>query len=133
MRNRSRMIAAAAAVAAVLAAGSGAAVASTAGGKPGAPAPSVSASKTPGLADSGGQKPGGPADNGGQDALVAAVAAELHLSTAQVSAALQPLFAAASPADTSSLIGSAARSLGVSAQQMAGALVQAKQSLGSGR
>jgi hypothetical protein len=133
MRNRSRMIAAAAAVAAVLAAGSGAAVASTAGGKPSGPAPTVSASKTPGPADTGGQKPGGPADNGGQAALAAAVAGELNLSTAQVNAALQPLFAAAGPEDTSSFIPAAARSLGVSTQQLAGALVQAKQSLAPGR
>ena len=50
MHNRNRMIAAAAVVAAVLAAGSGAAVASTSGGKPGAPTPTVSATKTPGPA-----------------------------------------------------------------------------------
>jgi hypothetical protein len=134
MRNRNRMIAAAAAVAAVLAAGGGAAVASTSGGKPGAPAATVSVSKTPGVpVGNNTQKPPGPSDNGGQAALVAAVAAELHLGTAQVSAALQPLFAAASPADTSSLIGAAASSLGVSAQQLATALVQAKQSLAPGR
>ena len=105
MRNPNRMIAAAAVVAAVLAAGSGAAVASTSGGKPGAPAPTVSGSKTPGgPAVTGGQKSPGPADNGGPDqaAIVAAVASELHLSTAQVSAALQPLFTSG-PADTSSL------------------------------
>jgi hypothetical protein len=121
MYNRNRMIAAAVAVAAVLAAGSGAAVASTAGAKPDTPAQTVSASKTP-----------GPADNGGQDAIVAAVAADLHLSPAQVSAALQPLFTATDPADTSSLIGAAAQSLGVSTQQLAAALAQAKQSLAPG-
>ena len=132
MRNRNRMIAAAAAVAAVLAAGSGAAVASTSGGKPGAPAQTVSVSKTPTApAGNGTQKPPGPSDNGGQAALVAAVAAELHLSTAQVSAALQPLFAGGSE-NTSSFIPAAARSLGVSTQQLANALVQAKQSLGPG-
>ena len=59
---------------------------------------------------------------------MAAVAAELNLSTAQVSAALQPLFTSG-PADTSSLIAAAASSLGVSTQQLATALVQAKQSL----
>jgi hypothetical protein len=133
MRNRNRMIATAAVVAAVLAAGSGAAVAATSGGKPGAPAPAVSGSKTPnGSPAPGGQKPPGPADNGGQAALVAAVAAELNLSTAQVSTALQPLFAATSPEDTSSLIAAAASSLGVSPQQLAGALAQAKQSLRPG-
>jgi hypothetical protein len=133
MRNRNRMIATAAVVAAVLAAGSGAAVAATSGGKPGAPAPAVSVSKTPnGSPAPGGVKPPGPADNGDQTAFVAAVAAELNLSTAQVSAALQPLFAATSPEDTSSLIAAAASSLGVSPQQLAGALVQAKQSLRPG-
>ena len=133
MRNRNRMIATAAVVAAVLAAGSGAAVAATSGGKPGASAPAVSVSKTPnGSLAPGGVKPPGPADNGGQAALVAAVAAELNLTTAQVSAALQPLFAATSPDDTSSLIAAAASSLGVSPQQLAGALAQAKQSLRPG-
>ena len=135
MRNRNRMIATAAVVAAVLAAGSGAAVAATSGGKPGAPAPAVSGSKTPnGSPAPGGLKPPGPADNGDQTqtAFVAAVAAELNLSTAQVSAALQPLFAATSPEDTSSLIAAAASSLGVSPQQLAGALAQAKQSLRPG-
>ena len=77
MRNRTRMIAAAAAVTAALAAGSTAAVASGTGAKPGAPAKTVSASEKP-----------------GHDAMVAAVAGELHVSTARVSAALQPLFAA---------------------------------------
>ena len=85
MRNRTRMIAAAAAVSAALAAGSTAAVASATGAKPGAPAKTVSASEKP-----------------GHDAMVAAVAGELHVSTTRVSAALEPLFAAGH-ADTSSL------------------------------
>ena len=84
MRSRTRMIAATAAVTAALAAGSGAAVASTIGTKPGAPANTMSAS----------EKLGDPAENAGHDAIVAAVAQVLHVSTARVSAALQPLFAA---------------------------------------
>jgi hypothetical protein len=119
MRSRTRMIAAAAAITAALAAGSSAAIASTTGTKPGAPANATSAS----------EKPGGPAENAGHDAIVAAVAQELHVSTARVSAALQPLFAA-SQADTSSpVFAAAARSLGISTQQLAAALSNAKQSL----
>jgi 2-hydroxychromene-2-carboxylate isomerase len=120
MRNRTRMIAAAAVIAA-LAAGSGAAAASTTGAKPGVPAKTLSASGNP---DS-------PAEMAGHNAMVAAVAQELHMSTARVSAALQPLFAA-SRADTSSVVAAAARSLGVSTQQLSAALAHAKQSLGGG-
>jgi 2-hydroxychromene-2-carboxylate isomerase len=120
MRNRTRMIAAAAVIAA-LAAGSGAAAASTTGAKPGAPAKTLSASGNP---DS-------PAEVAGHNAMVAAVAQELHMSTARVSAALQPLFAAGR-ADTSSVVAAAARSLGVSTQQLSAALAHAKQSLGGG-
>jgi 2-hydroxychromene-2-carboxylate isomerase len=106
------MIAAAAAVAAALAAGSTAAVASATGGKPGAPAKTTSASETP-----------------GHDAMVAAVAAQLHVSTARVSAALQPLFAAGHADTSSPAFAAAARALGVSTQQLNAALVHAKQSL----
>jgi len=122
MRSRTRMIAAAAAVTAALAAGSGAAVASTTGTKPGAPATAMSAS----------EKPGGPAENAGHDAIVVAVAQELHVSTARVSAALQPLFAAGQADTSSPVFAAAARSLGVSAQQLATALARAKQSLAAG-
>ncbi len=122
MRNRTRMIAAAAAVTAALAAGSGAAVASATGAKPGAPAKPVSASK----------KPGGPADKAGHDALVASVARQLHISTAQVSAALQPLFAAGRADTSSPAFAAAARSLGVSTEQLSAALAQAKQNLAAG-
>ena len=59
-----------------------------------------------------------------EDAFTAAVAGELHVSKARVSAALRPLFAAG-PAD-SSAFASAARSLGVSSQQLSAALAQAK-------
>jgi 2-hydroxychromene-2-carboxylate isomerase len=111
MRNRTRMIAAAA-VTAALAAGSTAAVASATGAKPGAPAKTTSASETP-----------------GHDAMVAAVAGELHVSAARVSAALQPLFAAGHADTSSSAFVAAARALGVSPQQLNAALVHAKQSL----
>ena len=60
MRHRTRMIAAAVAVTAALAAGSTVAVAAATGGKPGAPATTMSA----------GEKPG-------HDAIVAAVAREI--------------------------------------------------------
>jgi hypothetical protein len=122
MRNRTRMITAVAAVVAALAAGSAAAVASTTGAKPGAPAKTVSAS----------QKPGGSAEQAGHDAIVAAVARELHVSTARVSAALRPLFAAGQADPSSPVFAAAARSLGVSTQQLSAALVNAKQSLAPG-
>ena len=115
MRHQTRMIAAAVAVTAALAAGSTAAVASATGGKPGAPAKTMSASEKP-----------------GHDALVAAVAAELHVSTARVSAALRPLFAAGRADTSSPVFAAAARSLGVSTQQLSAALAHAKQSLAGG-
>jgi len=115
MRNQTRMIAAAAAVTAALAAGSTAAVASATGAKPGVPAKTMSASEKP-----------------GHDAIVAAVARELHVSTARVSAALQPLFAAGHADQSSSAFAAAARSLGVGTQQLFTALTHAKQSLAQG-
>ena len=115
MRNRTRMIAAGAAVTAAIAAGSGAAVASTTGAKPGAPAKTMSASEKP-----------------GHDAIVAAVARELHVSTARVSAALQPLFAAGHADTSSPAFAAAARALGVSTGQLQTALAHAKQSLAQG-
>ena len=116
MRNRTRMIAAAAAVTAALVAGSTVAVAAAAGGKPGAPAKTTSASEKP-----------------GHDAMVAAVARELHVSTARVSAALQPLFAAGHADTSSPAFAAAARTLGVSTGQLDAALAHAKQSLAGGR
>ena len=116
MRNRTRMIAAAAAVTAALAAGSTVAVAAAAGGKPGAPAKTTSASEKP-----------------GHDAMVAAVAAELHVSAARVGAALQPLFAAGHADTSSPAFAAAARALGVSTGQLDAALAHAKQSLAGGR
>ena len=115
MRSRTRMMAAAAAVTAALAAGSTAAVASATGAKPGVPAKTTSASEKP-----------------GHDAIVAAVARELHASTARVSVALQPLFAAGHADTSSPAFAAAAHSLGVSTQQLSDALARAKQSLAGG-
>ena len=130
MRNRTRMIAAAAAVTAALAAGSGAAVALTTGAKPGAPAKTVSASEKPGGSKGVGSKSA--EERQGHDAITAAVAQELHVSTARVSAALQPLFAAGRADTSSPVFSAAARSLGVSAQQLSAALAHGKQSLAAG-
>jgi hypothetical protein len=116
MRSRTRMIAAAAVVTAALAAGSGAAVASTAGGKPAAPAKTRSAE-----------------DRQGHNEMTAAVARELHVSTARAGAALRPLFAAGRAETSSPMFAAAARSLGVSAQQLNTALMHAKQSLAAGQ
>jgi hypothetical protein len=66
------------------------------------------------------------------DALIAAVASELHASEAQVGAALRPLYAAGRADPSSAVFAAAARSLGVSTQQLAGALEHAKQSLAGG-
>ncbi|HEX7162072.1 MAG TPA: hypothetical protein VF223_12660 [Trebonia sp.] len=62
-------------------------------------------------------------------AFAAAVAGELNLSTAQVKAALAPLLAAGGVDTSSASFAAAAQSLGVSVQQLADALAQAKQSL----
>jgi hypothetical protein len=131
------MIAAAAAVTAAIAAGSSAAIASTTGAKPGAPAKTMSASEKPGGSKAGGSKAGGSKAGGskaaeerqGHDAITAAVAQELQLSTARVSAALRPLFAAGQADTSSPIFSAAARSLGVSTQQLSTALGHAKQSL----
>jgi hypothetical protein len=121
------MIAAAVAVTATLAAGSGAAVASTTG----APAKTMSASGNPGGPKAVGSRPA--EERQGHDAITAAVAQELHVSTARVSAALQPLFAAGRAGASSPVLAAAARSLGVSTQRLSTALVHAKQSLAGGR
>ena len=68
----------------------------------------------------------------GHEAMVAAVARELHVSTARVSAALQPLFAAGHADTSSPAFAAAARALGVSTGQLQTALVHAKQSLAQG-
>ncbi len=64
-----------------------------------------------------------------QDALTAAVARDLHVSTARVKAALRPLFAAGHADPSSPVFAAAARSLGVSTQQLSAAVVHAKESL----
>jgi hypothetical protein len=135
MRNRTRMMAGAAVVTAALAAGSGAAVASTTGAKPGAPARTMSASGKPGGSKAAGSKAAGSKsaeERQGHEVMTAAVAQELHVSTARVSAALQPLFAAGQADTSSPVFAAAARSLGVSTQQLAAALAHAKQSLAGG-
>jgi hypothetical protein len=118
VRSRTRIIAAAAAVGAVVAAGSSAAVAASAGGTPAAHASTTSATGK-----------GGSAARAGHDAMVAVVARELHRSTAQVSAALAPLFAAGHADPNSPVLAAAARSLGVSTQGLIAALTHAKESL----
>jgi hypothetical protein len=61
-----------------------------------------------------------------------AVAGELHVGMARVSVALQPLFAAGHADTSSPAFAAAARSLGVSTQQLFTALMHAKQSLAQG-
>lgn len=122
MRYRTRLIASVA-VAVTLAAGStAAAVASTTDAKPGTHAETMATAK----------KPPAASEKQGHDAIVAAVAKELHLSAARVSAALRPLFAAGYVDTSSAVFAAAARSLGVSTQQLATALMHAKQSLAGG-
>jgi hypothetical protein len=118
MRHRTRIIAAAAAVSAAVAAGSSVAVAASAGGKPAASAKTTSATVK-----------GGHAARAGHDAMVAVVARDLHRSTAQVSAALAPLFAAGHADPDSPVLAAAAGSLGVSTQGLIAALTHAKLSL----
>lgn len=145
MHSRTRVVAAAAVAAALAAAGAGAAMASTSGTKPGAPPATVSASGKPTAgSDLGGQPGGGKAAHAkaaggntapqpGPDALPAAVAGELHVSAARATAALRPLLAGGMIDPSSQEFAAAARSLGVSPQQLSAALAQAKQSLGGGK
>jgi hypothetical protein len=118
VRSRTRIIAAAAAVSAAVAAGSGVAVAASEGGTPAAHARATSATVK-----------GGNAAKAGHDAMVAVVARDLQRSTAQVSAALAPLFAAGHADPDSPVFAAAARSLGVSTQGLIAALTHAKLSL----
>jgi len=69
----------------------------------------------------------------GDNALTAAVARELRVSTTQVSEALRPLYAAGRADPSSPAFAAAARSLGVSIHQLVAALVHAKQSLAGGK
>ena len=81
----------------------------------------------------GSKSPGsGTAAQPGDEALAAAVARELHVSTAAANAALRPLFAAGNADPSSPAFAAAAHSLGVSPQQLAAALAYAKQSLAGG-
>jgi len=130
MRNRTRVIAATAAVSAALAAGGAAAVASTGGAKPGASATTTSASEGPRGSRVTGSRSA--EEQQGHEAIVAAVAQELHVSTAQASAALRPLFAAGQADTSSPAFAAAARALGISARQLSAALTQAKQSVAQG-
>jgi len=118
VRSRTRIIGAAAAVSAAVAAGSGVAVAASEGGTPAAHARATSATVK-----------GGNAAKAGHDAMVAVVARNLHRSTAQVSTALAPLFAAGHADPDSPVLAAAARSLGVSTQGLIAALTHAKLSL----
>jgi hypothetical protein len=128
MLNRTKMIAAAATMAVALAAGSGAALAAGAGSKPG---PSGSAHQKPGHGKAAPSSKSAE-ERHGHDAIVAAVAAELHLSTASVGTALAPIFAAG-PADPSApVFVAAARGIGVSTARLAAALATAKQSIANG-
>ena len=61
-----------------------------------------------------------------------AVARELHISTAKVNAALQPLFAAGRADPSSPAFTAAARALGVSPDRLDAAIVSAKESLATG-
>jgi hypothetical protein len=124
------MMAGAAAVTAALAAGSGAALASTAGAKPTVHAKTLSASAKPGGSKTAGSKSA--EERQGHNAITATVARALHVSTARASAALQPLFAAGHADTSSPAFAAAARSLGVSTQQLNAALAHAKQSLAEG-
>src|SRR5215469_10085227 len=122
MRIRTRAIAAAAVTAALAAGSTAAAVASTTGKSPGAAAKTMAASSK-----SGGSKSAD--EQRGHDAMVAAVARELHVSTARVSAALAPIFAAGYADPSSPAFAAAANSLGVSVDQLSTALIHAKESL----
>ena len=140
MRSRTRVIAAAAVAAALAAGGADAAMASTTGTKPGAPPKTVSASaKSAGGTDLGGDLRGSKAalanagPQPGADALPAAVAGELHVSAARATTAVRPLLAGGMIDSSSQEFAAAARSLGVSPQQLSAALAQAKQSLGGGK
>ena len=88
------------------------------------------AAKTGGV-KSGGPKPA-PSEQQGHEALAMVVARELHISLAQVNAALQPLFAAGHADPSSPVFTAAARALGVNPGQLDAALISAKESLANG-
>jgi hypothetical protein len=98
------------------------------GSKPGSPKPACPqppGSKSPASKTAASKS----AAQSGHEALAAAVAGKLHVTAARVNAALQPLFAAGHADPSSPVFAAAARSLGVSTQQLSAALVYAKQSL----
>jgi hypothetical protein len=90
-------------------------------------------SKPAGSKAAGSKSPrSGTAAQPGDEALAAAVARDLHVSTAAANAALRPVFAAGNADPSSPAFATAAHSLGVSPQQLAAALAYAKQSLAGG-
>jgi hypothetical protein len=90
-------------------------------------------SKPAGSKPAGSKSPrSGTAAQPGDEALAAAVARDLHVSTAAANAALRPVFAAGNADPSSPAFATAAHSLGVSPQQLAAALAYAKQSLAGG-
>jgi hypothetical protein len=144
MRNRIRLAAAGTAVTAALAGGSFA-IATAASAAPSTPATTVSAvQKCPAGGPPAGAKIGAKPGSSSkaapsaaqvrqhQQAMAAAVARQLHVSTARASAALQSLFAAGRADTSSAMFAAAARSLGVSVQQLNNALIHAKESLAPG-
>jgi hypothetical protein len=90
-------------------------------------------SKTAGSKTAGSKTAGSKtAAQAGNEALAAAVARALHVSTAQVNAALRSLFAAGRADPSSPVFAAAAHALGVSTKQLAAAIASAKQSLAGG-
>jgi hypothetical protein len=84
----------------------------------------------PGCAKPGGSKPAPSraSEQQAQAAIAAVVARELHVTRAQASAALRSIFAAGRADPQSASFAAAARSLGVSTQQLNNALMHAKES-----
>ncbi len=120
MRDRTKIIAATAAVTAVVAVGGGAALASMTGAKPHSTQHSAHA-KTASARQHQQE----------HNAFVTSVAAQLHLSPALVATALRPIFAAGHADPASPTFAAAARALGVTTVQLANALTHAKLSLAS--
>jgi hypothetical protein len=155
MRSRTKLIAAALVTAALAAGSASVAAASTTGTKPGTPAGTVptgekrAASSNPSAQPGGAKAANAKAANAkaanakaanakavaqpGPGAFTAAVAGELHVSTARADAALRPLLAAGMIDSSSREFAAAASSLGVTPRQLFAALAQAKQSLAGGK
>ena len=125
MHSRTKLITAGAALAVALVAGGGVALASVAGAKPShSPSSHAKTVAAPGSKSAPEQR--------SQNYFVTSVAAQLHLSTASVSAALAPIFAAGHADPASPTVAAAARTLGVTTRQLADALTHAKESLAGG-